>query len=42
LEEHRRIIAAVAAHRPEEAEAAMKAHLEGVIAALKRIGRSTL
>ncbi|RIH82467.1 HTH-type transcriptional repressor RspR [Meiothermus luteus] len=42
LEEHRRIIAAVAAHQPEEAEAAMKAHLGGVIAALKRIGRSTL
>ncbi|RDI94798.1 GntR family transcriptional regulator [Meiothermus sp. QL-1] len=42
LQEHRRIIEAVAAHQPKEAAEAMKLHLEGVIAALRRIGRSTL
>ncbi|WP_276958833.1 GntR family transcriptional regulator [Allomeiothermus silvanus] len=41
LREHRRIIAAVAAHQPQEAAQAMKAHLEGVIAALRGIVRSS-
>lgn len=41
LREHRRIIDAVAAHQPEEAAQAMKAHLEGVIAALRGIIRSS-
>lgn len=39
LEEHRRIVEAVVAHDPEEAERAMRAHLQGVMAALNQVPR---
>lgn len=37
LEEHRRIVEAVAAHDEEGAERAMREHLQGVIAALRQV-----
>ncbi|WP_114314087.1 GntR family transcriptional regulator [Thermus caldifontis] len=39
LEEHQRIVEAVAAHDAEGAEKAMRVHLEGVIAALQQASR---
>lgn len=42
LEEHRAIVAAVAAKDPDAAEASMRAHLQGVLASLREVaGRVT-
>lgn len=40
LTEHRRIVTAICAHRPRDAVAAMRSHLESVFAAVEQIGRT--